>query len=164
MILKVPFQADKKYVQLFKGQIIPIVGPGVQPAGQIKLHKTISLYDNIEEETPLVNPPACFSHLLFLGDMLAIVTNRAKQECEISRLVPQLVDGDQSILQYADDTILLMEHNFEKAVNMKLPYVLLSSYQGPKLISTKMRFTALVKKNQQQYITLWLPKGEYPFR
>lgn len=164
MILKVPFQADKKYVQLFKGQIIPIVGPGVQPAGQIKLHKTISLYDNIEEETPLVNPPACFSHLLFLGDMLAIVTNRAKQECEISRVVPQLVDGGQSILQYADDTILLMEHNFEKAVNMKLPYVLLSSYQGPKLISTKMRFTALVKKNQQQYITLWLPKGEYPFR
>lgn len=118
----------------------------------------------VKRKLHLLTPPACFSHLLFLGDMLAIVTNRAKQECEISRLVPQLVDGDQSILQYADDTILLMEHNFEKAVNMKLPYVLLSSYQGPKLISTKMRFTALVKKNQQQYITLWLPKGEYPFR
>jgi hypothetical protein len=30
------------------------------------------------------------------------------------------VEGDISILQYAEDTILFMEHDLEKAVNMKL--------------------------------------------
>jgi hypothetical protein len=47
----------------------------------------------VKRKLHLLTPPACFSHLLFLEDMLAILTNRAKQECEISRVVPQLVDG-----------------------------------------------------------------------
>jgi hypothetical protein len=37
-----------------------------------------------------------------------------------------LVDDGLSILQYADDTILFMEHNLEKANNMKL---LLSAFE-----------------------------------
>lgn len=39
---------------------------------------------------------------------------------QLSGLVPHLVDGGLSILQYADDTILFMVHDFEKAVNMKM--------------------------------------------
>ena len=35
-------------------------------------------------------------------------------------MVPHLVDGGLSILQYADDTILFMEHDLEKAINLKL--------------------------------------------
>jgi hypothetical protein len=53
-------------------------------------------------------------------DMLAILANRAKQVDQLSGLVPQLVDGVLSILQYVDDTILFMVHDFEKAVNMKM--------------------------------------------
>ena len=53
-------------------------------------------------------------------DMLAILTNRAKQVGQLSGLVPHLVDGGLSILQYVDDTILFMVHDFEKAVNMKM--------------------------------------------
>ena len=34
--------------------------------------------------------------------------------------IPHLVDGGLSILQYADDTILFMEHDIEKARNLKL--------------------------------------------
>jgi hypothetical protein len=34
-------------------------------------------------------------------------------------LIPHLVEGGVSILQYAGDTILFMEHNLVKTVNMK---------------------------------------------
>ena len=40
--------------------------------------------------------------------------------------VPHLVDGGLSILQYANDTILFMEHDLDKARNLKL---LLSAFE-----------------------------------
>jgi retron-type reverse transcriptase len=48
-------------------------------------------------------------------DMLAILIERAKSDGQIAGIVPHLVDGGLSILQYADNTILFMEHNIEKA-------------------------------------------------
>jgi hypothetical protein len=53
-------------------------------------------------------------------DMLAILIERAKSDGQIAGIVPHLVDGGLSILQYADDTILFMEHDIEKAKNLKL--------------------------------------------
>ena len=41
-----------------------------------------------------------------VADMLAILIERAKQDGQITGVVPHLVDGGLSILQYADDTIL----------------------------------------------------------
>jgi hypothetical protein len=38
----------------------------------------------------------------------------------IEGVIPHLVDGGLSILQYANDTILFMEHDLEKARNLKL--------------------------------------------
>jgi hypothetical protein len=55
-----------------------------------------------------------------VADMLAIITERAKAAGQIEGVVPHLVDGGLSILQYADDTILFMEHDIEKARNLKL--------------------------------------------
>jgi hypothetical protein len=55
-----------------------------------------------------------------VADMLAIIIERAKSEGQIEGVVPHLVDGGLSILQYADDTILFMEHDLEKARNLKL--------------------------------------------
>lgn len=52
--------------------------------------------------------------------MLAILIERAKANGQIEGLVPQLVDGGLSILQYADNTILFMEHGLKKARNLKL--------------------------------------------
>ena len=52
--------------------------------------------------------------------MLAILIERAKDEGQIKGMIPHLVDGGLSILQYADDTILFMEHDIEKARNLKL--------------------------------------------
>jgi hypothetical protein len=52
--------------------------------------------------------------------MLAIFIARAKDLGKVGSFLPHLVDGGISILQYADDTILFMEHDVEKVVNMKL--------------------------------------------
>jgi hypothetical protein len=46
--------------------------------------------------------------------MLAIMIEGAKVHGQIEGLIPHLVDGGLSILQYADDTILFMEHDMEK--------------------------------------------------
>ena len=53
-------------------------------------------------------------------DMLAILIGRAKEVGQVGGLVPHLVDGGVSILQYADDTIIFMEHDLAKVRNMKL--------------------------------------------
>ena len=62
------------------------------------------------------------SPMLFniVADMLAIMIERAKSDGQIDGVIPHLVDGGLSILQYADDTIIFMEHDIEKAKNLKL--------------------------------------------
>jgi hypothetical protein len=62
------------------------------------------------------------SPMLFniVADMLAILIERAKGDGQIEGVVPHLVDGGLSILQYADDTIIFMDHDLEKARNLKL--------------------------------------------
>ena len=64
------------------------------------------------------------SPILFniVADMLAILIKRAKADNQISGIVPHLVDEGLSILQYADDTLLFMDHDhdLENARNMKL--------------------------------------------
>jgi hypothetical protein len=57
--------------------------------------------------------------------MLAILIKRAKANGKIG-VTPHLVDDGLSILQYADDMILFMEHDLEKTRNMK---PLLSAFQ-----------------------------------
>ena len=52
--------------------------------------------------------------------MLAVMIERAKVYGQIDGVVNHLVDGGLSILQYADDTILFMDHDLEKARNLKL--------------------------------------------
>jgi hypothetical protein len=58
--------------------------------------------------------------------MLTVLIKRAKTEGQIEGVIPHLVDDGLSILQYTDDTILFMEHDLDKAGNMKL---LLSAFE-----------------------------------
>jgi hypothetical protein len=44
-------------------------------------------------------------------DMLVILIERAKDIGNFSGVIPHLVDNGLAILQYADDTILFMEHD-----------------------------------------------------
>jgi hypothetical protein len=77
------------------------------------------------------------SPILFniVADMLAVMINRAKLDGLIEGVVPHLVDDGLSILQYADGTILFMEHDLEKAKNLKL---ILSAFE--KLSGLKINF------------------------
>jgi hypothetical protein len=45
--------------------------------------------------------------------MLTILINRAKVEGHFSGVIPNLVDDGILIIQYVDDMILFIEHNFE---------------------------------------------------
>ena len=62
------------------------------------------------------------SPMLFniVADMLAVMIERAKVDGQTDGVVNHLVDGGLSILQYVDDTILFMDHDLEKARNLKL--------------------------------------------
>jgi hypothetical protein len=77
------------------------------------------------------------SPILFnvMADMLAVLIARAREMGHFSGLVPHLVDDGLSILQYADDTILLMEDDMEGAKKLKL---ILSAFE--KLSGLKINF------------------------
>jgi hypothetical protein len=70
-----------------------------------------------------------------VADMLAIMIKRAKNDGLIEGFIPHLVDGGLSILKYADDTILFMEHDLEKSKNLKL---ILSAFE--QLFGLKIKF------------------------
>jgi hypothetical protein len=62
------------------------------------------------------------SPILFniVANMLAIMIKRAKSNGLFEGVIPHLVDGGLSVLHYADDIILFMEHDLDNAKNPKL--------------------------------------------
>jgi hypothetical protein len=68
------------------------------------------------------------SPMLFniVADMLAIITEHAKADGQIEGVIPNLIDGGLSILQYAHNTILFIEHDLEK----EKPKINLSSFRA----------------------------------
>ena len=69
-------------------------------------------------ETLLFN--LCFKPLLFSSS-------------QVEGLIPHLVDGGVSILRYANDTILFVSHDIEKALNMKLILCIFKQLYGVKI-------------------------------
>jgi hypothetical protein len=61
--------------------------------------------------------------------MLTLLILRAREDGQITGLVPRLVDEGISILQYAYDTILFMDHDIEQAKKPEITTVFLSNYQ-----------------------------------
>ena len=45
--------------------------------------------------------------------MFAIILARAKEDGQVKGVVPNLIDGGLSILQYADDTGIFVDHDIE---------------------------------------------------
>jgi hypothetical protein len=109
------------------------------------------------------------SHIIFniVVDMLAILIKWAKEEDLITGVIPHLVDDGLSILQYADDTILFMEHNIDKAKNMKLLLSALEQLSGLKFNFHKSEIFCFgqAKDYELQYEQLFgCKKGPYPFK
>ncbi|WVZ66965.1 hypothetical protein U9M48_016115 [Paspalum notatum var. saurae] len=100
-------------------------------------------------------------------DMLAILVARAKEDGQIKGVVPHLVDDGLSILQYADDTIIFMDHDIEQGKNMKLLLCVFEQLSGLKINFHKSEIFCFgkAKDYEIQYSQLFGCKiGTYPFR
>jgi hypothetical protein len=82
--------------------------------------------------------------------MLAILINRAKEDGQVSGLIPHLVDGGVSILQCADDTILFMEQDLDKALNIKLILCIFEQLSGLKINFHKSEIFCFGKAKEVQ--------------
>jgi hypothetical protein len=94
--------------------------------------------------------------------MLAIIIQRAKEYGQVDGLIPHLVNGGVLILQYADDTIIFMENNLEKALNMKLIL-----YLGLKINFQKIELYCFgqAKDLEESYKELFgCETGSFPFK
>ena len=102
-----------------------------------------------------------------VADMLAVLIARAKEDGTIGGLIPHLVEGGLSILQYADDTILFLEHDLEKAVNMKLILCIFEQLSGLKINFHKIEIFCFgeAKEVENQYKQIFgCASGSLPFK
>jgi hypothetical protein len=107
------------------------------------------------------------SPLLFniVVDMLTILVNRAKNEDQINGVVP--VDDGSSILQYADDTITFLEHDTERAKNLKLLLCAFEQLSRLKINYHKSEIFCFgeAKELQEEYSNIFgCQCGTYPFK
>jgi hypothetical protein len=109
------------------------------------------------------------SPILFniVADMLSVLIKRAKDDDQIKGLIPHLVEDGLSILQYADDTILFMDHDLEQAKNMKLLLCVFEQLSGLKINFHKSEIFCYgeAKHYEQEYTSLFgCSLDSYPFR
>ena len=99
------------------------------------------------------------SPILFnlVADMLTLFIKRAKAEGLLSGVVSHLVDDGLSILQYADDTILFMDHNLEQAHNMRTILCAFEQLSGLKINFHKSEIFCFgeAKNCESQYMELF---------
>ena len=87
--------------------------------------------------------------------MLAVLIKRAKADDQIQGVVPHLVDDGLSILQYADDTVIFMDHDLEKAANMKLLLCFFEQLSGLKI--SEIFYIGEARELEMQYAQMvWL--------
>ena len=109
------------------------------------------------------------SPILFniVADMLALLINRAKADGQIRGVIPHLLDDSLSILQYADDTIIFLDHDLEQVKNLKLLLCAFEQLSGLKINFHKSEFFCYgaAKEMEESYTDLFgCNVGEYPFR
>ena len=85
--------------------------------------------------------------------MLAVIIARAKENGQVKGVVPHLVEDGLSILHYADDTMLFLDHDIEQAMNMKLLLCTFEQLSGLKINFYKVRSSALGKPRIMRYNT-----------
>jgi hypothetical protein len=93
------------------------------------------------------------SPLLFdiMGDGLAMMMKKAQEEEIVTGLVPHLVDGGVSVLQYAYENILLLEDQLTNARNVKFILCLFEQILGLKINFHKRRYIAWVQLKNKAY-------------
>jgi hypothetical protein len=99
--------------------------------------------------------------------MLALLINRAKVAGQVRGVITHLVDDGLSILQYADDTIIFLDHDLEQAKNLKLLLCAFEQLSGLKINFHKSEIFCYgaAKEMEPFYTSLFGCNSEaYPFR
>ncbi|WVZ84242.1 hypothetical protein U9M48_031294 [Paspalum notatum var. saurae] len=127
-----------------------------------------SIAINVNDEIGRLRQGDPLSPLLFniVADMLTILINRGKRDGQIRGIVPHLVDDGLSILQYANDTIIFMDHDLEMACNMKLILCAFEQLSGLKINFNKSEIYCFgdAQNHLDQYMEIFGCKvGEFPF-
>ena len=102
-----------------------------------------------------------------VADMLATLITRARDNEQFRGLVPHLVDGGLSILQYADDTILFLENDVGHARNLKLVLCAFEKLSGLKINFHKSELFCFgeAKEKVGEYVQLFgCQEGSFPFK
>nr|ABF96840.1 retrotransposon protein, putative, LINE subclass [Oryza sativa Japonica Group] len=123
---------------------------GLQQSDNNKIVRGGSVAIKVNDEAGNFFQGDPLSPILFnlVADMLAILIKRANERGSFHGVILHLVDNGLSILQYADDTIILMEHDLEDAKNLKLvlntfeslAMFMLSFFEVPKGILEKLDY------------------------
>ena len=105
--------------------------------------------------------------------MLAVIIECTKIEGQIEGVIPHLVDGGTSTLQYANDMILFMEHDLEKAKNLKLLLLTFKQLSGLKinfhtsdcfaLVRPRMRLLSMPNYSDASMVNFLLGIWEYQY-
>jgi hypothetical protein len=133
---------------------------------RIKVNDEVGHYFQTKRDLRQGDP---ISLILFniVADMLAILIKRAKEDGQINGIIPHLVDDELSILQYADDAIIFLDHDLDQAKNMKLLLTVFEQLSGLKINFHKSEIFCYggAKEFQDEYMELFgCNAGEYPFR
>jgi retron-type reverse transcriptase len=100
-------------------------------------------------------------------DMLAILISRAKEVDHIRGVIPHLVYEGLLVLQYADDTVIFMDNDLEKAKNIKLLLCAFEQLSGFKINFYKSELFCYeaAKTNQFEYAQIFgCDLSSFPFR
>ena len=98
----------------------------------------MSLFSNSES----VRQGDPLSPILFniVVDMLVVLIARAKEDEQLTGVVPHLVDNGLYILQYPDGTVIFMENDLDQAKNMKLLLCAFEQLSGLTIIFIRVSY------------------------
>jgi hypothetical protein len=98
----------------------------------VKVNDIVGHYFQIRKE---VWHGHLLSPILFniVVNMLAIFISWVKEVEQIQRIIPHLVDEGLLVLQYADDTVIFVDNDLEKAQNMKILLCAFEQLSGLKI-------------------------------
>ncbi|WVZ50906.1 LOW QUALITY PROTEIN: hypothetical protein U9M48_002112 [Paspalum notatum var. saurae] len=99
-----------------------------------------------------------------IADMLATLITRGKANGQFRGVIPHLVEGGLSILQYADDTILFLEYDLAETVNLKLVLSVFKKLSGLKINFHKSEIFFLERQNYIRKNTYIYLDGVFPFK
>jgi hypothetical protein len=102
----------------------------------------------------------------FIVDALAMILSKASEAGHIQRVIPHLIPGGVTHLQYADDTMILLENTEQGLVNLKFLLICFELLSGMKINYHKSEVIVLGVDQQEQARVANLlncQQGYFPF-